>query len=234
MFMFLLLVALASPFGCVSHHASSTSVDRISKIFNSHQKLSDYQKQARNATVRLLTDRGVGTGTYVKYNGEIFILTAAHVVQDASSVSILMDSHVVPTDVIYIDPDKDICALRAKTLVHPIEVRIEPIEIVANTLSSIDNIGRSTYYSGYPFNHTKLSIFGIVSGIQQGSYIIQSYGWPGTSGSLVLDGSDSVLGILSAVDFTDFPSPQLVETIVWVSPVSDSDLQKIIESLQEL
>ena len=129
MFVFFLLLAALS--GC----AIKKDMSHLAQFHRQLHEMTEYQDKSRSSTVRLLTDKGLGTGTYVMYKGQTFIMTAAHVAEDSNMISVILDSHIVQTEVLYIDKEKEICVLLAKTLVHPIEVRIVPIEIFANEKS---------------------------------------------------------------------------------------------------
>ena len=63
---------------------SSTTLAGEPRVFVHPQQnevhLNRYHEKSRNATVKVISQLGHGTGTYVKINGSYGIITAAHVV----------------------------------------------------------------------------------------------------------------------------------------------------------
>ena len=162
--------------------------------------------------------------TYFKNNRKTGVITAAHVVKGSSEIFVRVESKFVSAKILYIDDKKDIAVLSAD-----LENIAVPLELRAIRENNKSLIGLDTFYSGYPVNHSLLTISGRVAGIERGYLILQSYGWPGASGSLIFDAHGNAVGILVAIDgFGPEENFQLVETIVWVVRLSAGDIAKIL------
>ena len=75
--------------------------------------LSPVEEQVRNAAVKVISQRGHGSGTYVKIEGFDIILTAAHVTQGAigDSYRVLGVNEQIIGKLIYQNRELDISAI---------------------------------------------------------------------------------------------------------------------------
>jgi len=183
---------------------------------------------SRSATFRITSTRmngkAVGTATLFKYRGEQIVVTAAHVVRNALSLS--MESRYQPgleheLTVIYYDDVSDIAILMPSK-----EIRgIKPIKLRAAGERHM-GAGTKTIYSGYPNNHSLLTIHGRISGYtSDANLILDTYGWSGASGSAVFDENGRLLGVLSAMDigYGLFGQPELIPDVIIIIPTTKID-----------
>ena len=64
--------------------------------------------------------------------------------------------------------------------------------------------------------------------------MMHSYAWIGASGSVVLDMSGRIAGVLNAIDVGfGITGPQLVEDMVWVASIHKVDLEKFKKGLKK-
>jgi S1-C subfamily serine protease len=177
----------------------------------------------------ILSDASVGSGTgaYVRYKDENLIITAAHVVEEALIILISSHGQVAEATVILLDKDRDLAILRVPTLDNA-----KPIRLVPTSARSL-TIGEDLLYTGFPNRFGPLTIRGNIAAFYGTSVIImQSYAWSGASGSLVLDRSGNVVGILTAIEILQAGKGQLINNpnIVYVN-VIDKQFLDVLDDI---
>ena len=171
---------------------------------------------------------GSGSGNYFTYGGHNFILTAAHVIDEADFVVAKERFGVesVECKVAYRNDFYDIAVLipqdEFKTL--------DPIRY-----SYYYNMkrGEPVYFTGYPSELEEISSYGHVSGQYAEFFVVQSVAWLGSSGSVVFNSRGKVVGIVSGVKVGMNPIgiPQIINNVVMVTPIyflKDSFLREIL------
>ena len=216
------LVLVSMLLGCtptdcdISGLPTFESIEHVS-LFN-----SDLEHRSRNAAVKITSydafgSRISGSGAYVVYKGEHYILTAAHVVDGSPSAMITGDKEIIIGEVAFIDSYSDVALVSIAGMMTKEPVRWR----VADKY----NIGDEVIYSGYPNSMGLLTIKGHVVGYDGFMTVIHSYIWKGASGSLVLDGKGKIVGVVSAVsvgtDLTNFPT--IIEDIGLIVPVGAAE-----------
>jgi len=91
-------------------------------------------------------------------------------------------------------------------------------------------VGTKTIYSGYPNNHSMLTIHGWISGFtNEANLIIDTYGWGGASGSSVFDEKGRLLGVLSAMDVGTglYGMPRLIPDVIIIIPATKIDFEAL-------
>ena len=228
-FLLVSFIIIFFTFICGFVHANNNSVIDFEEISTKVEKtsLTTVEASSRNATVKVITDTGYGSGIYVTINGRNVIFTAAHVVRDSKFVMIEGINHRTSGSILYIDKENDFAVIGSRDLQDRSPVVLQPYVQDMEKL-----IGEKVNYSGYPNNHDLLTIRGSVAGTDDGCIIVQSYAWMGASGSGVFDSDGRLVGILTAVDVGSFRQRyQVVEAIVWVIPIRNIDMNKVKESL---
>jgi len=137
---------------------------------------------------------GHGSGNLFNYYGQFFVITAAHVVDQ--NIDYLLqeeNGNVVSCRVIYRDIGNDIAI-------------IKPYGEFTNTISSPylvnmqkDLVAKELYYSGNPGDLNHVAIRGWVAESDHQKIIMQSFAWPGSSGSVVFDAAGRVVGVVHAI-----------------------------------
>jgi S1-C subfamily serine protease len=184
----------------------------------------------RHATVAIHNHaRGVrGTGTYFEFEDRTLIITAAHVVNGTDIVEVTTPSGESASALIVLFDNRIPNDLAVLVLKEPLVTRI-PMGLKLRDLTS-SLIGEQLVYTGHPGGHSQMTIFGNVSGFENGSIILHSYTWLGASGSAVFDDKGRLVGILKAVDINrnpHSPYPQITEDIVWLAPATGIGLERI-------
>lgn len=202
-------------------HNSSVQVEKAS--------LTRIESISRRAAVKVITSSGYGSGTYVAIGRMRAVFTAAHVVRDIEWVRISYDGKLAEARVVYRDHENDFAVLTSETIQDKTPVRLRPYD---GDISGL--IGERINYSGYPNRHALLTIRGSIAGIDDGCIILQSYAWMGSSGSGVFDELGRFIGIVTGVDLGSFrDSLSVVESIVWITPLRNIDMEKVKESLRD-
>ncbi len=185
--------------------------------------LTSVESKVREAAVKVYTPGGGhGSGGLIKYKGLQLILTAHHVTDGPLGqmyfVSAPGEAH--RAILIYKDPLHDIALLWLPNefeFYEPIKWRVS---------KKIAPIGHDITYSGYPSWHNLMSFRGHVAGYEvipeAGQQIIlQTYGFFGSSGSVVYDSDGRIVGVLWGVDVQ---RDGIHKNIIWVAPIQNLDM----------
>jgi len=150
-----------------------------------------------------------GSGNYFRLGKHRFILTAAHVVEGAEEIVILEKAHTrVSAKVVYIDPIADLAVL------VPTE-RLLYTKAIPFRRDINNQMGEKVYHCGHPAMEGWHISEGLLTGTHLDTLLVNTFAWPGSSGSVLFDESGRVLGILSAIRVgAPFGFPSLVEHIV--------------------
>ena len=105
-----------------------------------------------------------------------------------------------------------------------------------NPLENVAEVGTNIIYSGYPSTHKLMSFAGRVAGYENGPgigkhIILQTYGWFGCSGSMIYTLKGQQVGVLYGVDIEYYPTTQVQENMIWVSPIQNLDMPIAIAEL---
>ena len=101
------------------------------------------------------------------------------------------------------------------------------------TKNLLTSVGTNITYSGYPSWHSLLSFRGSVAGYEllphKGQQIIlQTYGYFGSSGSVIYDTDYNIVGVLWGIDTQ---SEGVHENIVWVAPIQNLNIDLALKPL---
>lgn len=194
--------------------------------------LSVTERKVRNASVRVLTGQGHGTGGLISYKGMHLVLTAHHVADGALGASYLLatESEHRMAVLVYKDPLNDMSLLYV-----PNEFEYaQPMRWRPRT--ELIDVGQTITYSGFPSWHSLLSFRGHVAGFETHpeagrQIILQTYGWFGCSGSVIYDNDGKIIGVLWAVDVERRPAFQVQENMIWVSPIQNLNMDLALTAL---
>ena len=207
----------------------SSTTNNSATITQIQSSYSHVEKAVRNAAVKVNTREGHGSGGLIKYKDMLLVLTAQHVADGR-----LGEAYLVATEseerlalLVYSDPLNDIAVLYVGQ-----EFRYaKPMRW--KTKSMLTPVTTSITYSGYPSWHSLLSFRGSVAGYEliphRGQQIIlQTYGYFGSSGSVIYDSDYNIVGVLWGVDVQ---RDGVHENIVWVSPIQKLNLDLALKPL---
>ena len=185
--------------------------------------LTNIESKVREAAVKVYAPGGGhGSGGLIKYKGLQLILTAHHVTDGALGqmyfVSAPGEAH--RAILIYKDPLHDIALLY---LPNEFE-HYSPMKWKVS--DDIAPVGHNITYSGYPSWHNLMSFRGHVAGYEvipeAGQQIIlQTYGFFGSSGSVIYDSDGKIVGVLWGVDIQ---RNGVHENIIWVAPIQNLNM----------
>jgi len=231
---FIGLIAAVMVLGsCTSNQAEilSAANDTAAQTFRDTARvlelsqLSPSEIIARNAAVKVRDpfDRGHGSGTYVKMHGRYVVVTAAHVVDDLTTMFIeAREDEVVVGTVVYRDFKTDLAIIVVPQIHSRIAAPWRPCKDERNLL------GASVTYTGFPGEHDLLTIRGHVAALERSMVVTNMFGWYGASGSGVFDQRGRFIGVVVGIDVGRWDMPIPLDSIVWVSPVwyLDNDVVK--------
>ena len=175
-----------------------------------------------------VTDLGFdGDSIDITFKDLDVVLTAQHVIAKSAAVVVVeRNGNIIPAEIVYQNEKKDIAALilkRPPTITEPVKLRQKK-----------DNkIGKEVYHCGNPsivaFNLSK----GIITSLQEGHVVIDSFSLPGSSGSVVFGKRGDVIGLVVSVGFDQpFGMPELIEEVVRVTLLDYLDIQGIVEAVE--
>lgn len=184
-----------------------------------------------SVVVQILEDgilRGSGSGNYFKMGRHRFILTAAHVVDGRSEIVLIEKSNVTTiAKVVYIDTAADIAILVP-------EDRLSYTKAIPFRRDINNQMGEKTYHCGHPAQTGWHLSEGVLTGTYEDTLMVNTFAWPGSSGSVLFDEGGRVLGILSAVRIdAPFGIPELIEHIVLVSNIKMLDQKTLKDVLRD-
>ena len=128
------------------------------------------------------------------------------------------------------DETVDIAVLAVSPIPNRAPIKLNSLKTKA------DLLGIPIIYSGFPNDHDLMLIRGTIAGFnaENQTLLAQSYAWMGASGSGVFDRkTGDFVGVLSAIDVGVAYFPQLIETIVWVSPSWQIDKKSLSNILDD-
>ena len=174
---------------------------------------------------------GSGSGNYFRLGKHRFIITAAHVV-DNNDITFIMErgfdktGDLTEANIVYIDKDSDIAIL------VPVE-KLKHTKAIPFRRDINNQIGEKTYHTGHPSSQGWHISEGILSGTLDDVLMINTFAWPGSSGSIVFDEGGRVIGVLSAIK-VDGPLglPVLIEHIVMAGNIKQLDQETLVATLK--
>jgi len=190
------------------------------------------EKKVRDAAVKVSSSTGHGSGSVILYKDVILVLTAQHVVEGLPG-----DFYVVSKNnesqlgvLIYSDTLHDIAILY---MPNPLR-EAKPMKY--NPLEEIAEVGTEITYSGYPSDHQLMTVRGTVAGyelmeLRGTQIIIHTHGWFGCSGSVVYNTKGKIIGILWGIDIENYPRFQVVDDMVWITPIKNINLETSLNTL---
>ena len=209
--------------------SETTAESTANKTTQIHTSYTMVEKAVRNAAVKVATPRGHGSGGLIKYKDMTLVLTAQHVADGALGTTYLLktESETKVGVLIHADPLNDIA------LIYVLSQFEDAKPLRWRTKDTIADVGEEITYSGYPASHSLLSFRGSIAGYElipgRGQQIIlQTYGYFGSSGSVVYDEDYNIVGVLWGVDVQ---RDGVHENIVWVSPIQNLNIQLALRPL---
>ena len=197
-------------------------------VLSSNTIVKQFHQQSRSSAVKVVNQRGHGSGTYIKIGKNFFVLTAKHVVNDTGNVVVVQGGiETVIGEIVFKSKNQDIALIKIPALRYKKPIRIKP--------TSYDDleIGNELVYSGFPSSYELLTSGAQVSGRDSNKIILQGFAWPGSSGCGAIDYSGRVVGIIVGVGIDWVrETPQLIETIVWMEPITTETWEEIIKALK--
>ena len=208
---------------------AQNNINQNSAITQIHSSYSHVEKTVRNAAVKVKTRDGHGSGGLVKYKDMTLVITAQHVADGALGQAYLVasESEEKLSVLIYSDPLNDIALLYlAEDFRYAKPMKWKTKQLLTPIATQIT-------YSGFPSWHSLLSFRGSVAGYEliphRGQQIIlQTYGYHGSSGSVIYDSDYNIVGVLWGVDVQ---RDGVHENIVWVSPIQNLNMPLALKPL---
>jgi len=207
----------------------------VSENINAKAPITKTEMAVREAAVKVITQNGHGSGALIQHKDLQFVFTAEHVVDDLHTKNYKIEKFGVHKMgvVVYADADHDIAVLYLPEKFEEFKaMKFEPSK-------QILEVGSEVTFSGYPSNHQLMTVRGRVAGYEHlrksgTQIIIHTYGWFGSSGSVVFTAKGKIAGILWGVD-VEHPNdwPQIIEDMMWVVPIKNLNFEKAVQTVCE-
>ena len=170
---------------------------------------------------------GTGSGNYFKLGKHRFIITAAHVVADQEEILIIEKGfEMTAAKVIYADHNSDIAILIPQD-------KLKYTKAIRFRRDTSNQMGEKVYHCGHPAQEGWHISEGLLTGTHNDVLLLNTFAWPGSSGSVVFDESGRVIGVVSALRVGGpFGLPAMIEHIVLASNIKMLD-QKTLKALLE-
>jgi len=171
---------------------------------------------------------GTGSGNYFRLGKHRFIMTAAHVVHGATEVSIMERGFsMTEAVVIYADYNTDIAILLPKE-------KLNYTKAIPFRRDITNQMGEKVYHCGHPAREGWHISEGLLTGTHNDTLMVNTFAWPGSSGSVLFDETGRVLGILSAIRVgAPFGLPSLIEHITLASNIKTLDQETLRAVLRD-
>jgi len=166
---------------------------------------------------------GSGSGNYFRYKGKRFIITAAHVVDNAGTIYVgEKNIDVVEAKVVHVNKEKDIAVII-------VEENLKSTKAIKFKKSKRKFIGEPIYHTGHPDGESWHLSEGIITKVGYDFIILNTFAWPGSSGSVVFNDQGDAVGVVSAIKISNpMGLPDLVEHIVIISNIENLDIDKVL------
>jgi len=175
--------------------------------------------------------QGLGSGNYFKMNKKRFIITAAHVVDTPGQTVMITEKGELETqaDVVYKDTVADIAILVPRK-------RLKYTKAIPFRRDITNQMGEKVYHCGHPAREGWHISAGLLTGVHRDTLLVNSFVWPGSSGSVIFDESGRVVGVVSAirVDMIAGIFPQFIEHIVLASNIKMLDQATLKAALENV
>jgi len=167
-------------------------------------------------------EEGSGSGNYFRLGKHRFILTAAHVVEGNSEIMILEKGFArTPAKVVYLDIDADLAVL------IPVD-RLRYTKAIPFRRDINNQMGEKVYHCGHPAKEGWHISEGLLTGTHNDVLMVNTFAWPGSSGSVLFDESGRILGVLSAIRVDGpFGLPALIEHVVLAGNIKMLDQETL-------
>jgi S1-C subfamily serine protease len=220
-----LVVALLALGACTNEPATSLAAanDTAAQVLHEttnvlqFSQLTSTEIIARNAAVKVIDPfrAGHGTGTYVKMYDRYVVVTAAHVVEDHSTMFIEgREGETVIGVVVYRDHNADLAIMVVPQIESRIAAPWRPCKNSRNLL------GARVTYTGFPGRHDLVTLRGHVAALEHDMVVTNMFGWFGASGSGAFDQRGRFIGVVTGIDMGSWDLPPVpLNSIVWISPI---------------
>jgi len=191
------------------------------------------ERKVREAAVKITDGFGHGSGGIIQYRDLQLVLTAQHVADGriGQQYYVMNGSTMETAILVYSDVAHDISVLYLRE-----GNQLEGRGIRYSPRSEISPIGTRITYSGHPSWHSLMTYRGYVAGVEHlggrgPQLMLNTYGWFGSSGSVIYDTQGDIVGVLWGVDIEKYPDLQVQENMIWVSPIQNLDMSLAIVEL---
>ena len=131
-----------------------------------------------------------------------------------------------PAKIVYVNTDSDLAIL------VPLE-RLRYTKAIPFRRDINNQIGEKIYHCGHPAREAWHISEGLLTGAYTDTLLVNTFAWPGSSGSVLFDENGRVLGVLSAIRVSaPFGLPTLVEHIVLASNIKMLDQDTLKAALR--
>ena len=171
---------------------------------------------------------GSGSGNYFKLGKHRFIITAAHVVAgDVEAFVFERGYSMTEAEILYVDHESDIAILVPKE-------RLRYTKPVRFRRDINNQMGEKVYHCGHPAREGWHISEGLLTGTYNDVLLVNTFAWPGSSGSVLFDETGRVLGVLSAIRVDGpFGLPDMVEHIVLAGNIKMLDQESLKAILKD-
>lgn len=171
----------------------------------------------------------IGSGNYFHIHGHTFILTAAHVVDGFEAIAITERSgDMHRARVMHIDHSIDLAIIKA-------DAPLKFTKAIDYRPSKKIDIGKEVFYCGQPNQMYFSTYHGRIAGLSGQYILVDTFAWPGSSGSVIFNKEGQPTGVVSSVSLAAPTGlPVLIPNVVRIGPTLNYSRKDILEVLLDV
>lgn len=171
----------------------------------------------------------IGSGNYFHIHGHTFILTAAHVVDGFEAIAITERSgDMHRARVMHIDHSIDLAIIKA-------DAPLKFTKAIDYRPSKKIDIGKEVFYCGQPNQMYFSTYHGRIAGLSGQYILVDTFAWPGSSGSVIFNKEGQPTGVVSSVSMAAPTGlPVLIPNVVRIGPTLNYSRKDILEVLLDV
>ena len=211
------MILLSLFLSCFTNDLGNDVVEKKTYVEVHKENKACLKKVVSNSVKILNQDGSHGSGTIIRNKNKNYVFTAGHVVYNQTAAIEIYGAYYL-SKVVYRDSHSDFLILEVTEEIP----KKDPIKFKQDKKIEL---AEDLFFVGNPSYRESIVSYGSVSGFPLGLedryFYIQSYGWFGSSGSVVFNNKCEIMGVVSAVIIEDDPILSVHENAIVIGKIPD-------------